>query len=141
MRGTIGVLMLLDGVLGAVDMRVLAAGGVATPRGMATALAAGTDGVRIGTRLLLAEESSAHPGYRSAVMAARASDTVVIVAFKVGWPRAPHRVLRASPDAASSRAALSPAPATQAASRSRCSQPHRRRTRSAVPSPLWPTSR
>ncbi len=102
-RGKIGVLMLLDEVLGAVDVPVLAAGGVATARGMAAALAAGADGVRVGTRFLLAEESSAHPDYRSAVIAARASDTVLTDAFKVHWPDAPHRVLRASLEAASNR--------------------------------------
>src|SRR6266567_5190013 len=102
-RGKIGVLMLLDAVLGAVDVPVLAAGGVATARGMAAALAAGADGVRVGTRFLLAEESSAHPDYRSAVIAAHASDTVLTDAFKVHWPDAPHRVLRASLEAASNR--------------------------------------
>lgn len=102
-RGKIGVLMLLDEVLGAVDVPVLAAGGVATARGMAAALAAGADGIRAGTRFLLAEESSAHPDYRSAVIAANASDTVLTGAFNVHWPDAPHRVLRASLDAASDR--------------------------------------
>jgi nitronate monooxygenase len=99
-RGSIGVLMLLDEVLGAVDVPVLAAGGVATARGLAAALAAGADGVRIGTRLLLAAEAATHPQYRAAVIAATASDTVVTDAFKVYWPDAPHRVLRASLQAA-----------------------------------------
>jgi NAD(P)H-dependent flavin oxidoreductase YrpB (nitropropane dioxygenase family) len=103
LRGRIGVLMLLDEVLGAVDVPVLAAGGVATARGMAAALAAGADGVRVGTRFLLAEESAAHPHYRSAVIAASAGDTVVTRAFKVSWPDAPHRVLRVSLDAAAAR--------------------------------------
>jgi NAD(P)H-dependent flavin oxidoreductase YrpB (nitropropane dioxygenase family) len=103
LRGRIGVLMLLDEVLAAVPVPVLAAGGVATARGMAAALAAGADGVRIGTRLLLAEESSAHPDYRAAVIAATASDTVVTDAFRVYWPDAPHRVLRTSLEAAARR--------------------------------------
>jgi nitronate monooxygenase len=103
LRGRIGVLMLLEEVLDAVDVPVLAAGGVATARGLAAALAAGADGVRIGTRLLLAEESSAHPDYRAAVIAARASDTVVTDAFKLYWPDAPHRVLRGSLEAAAQR--------------------------------------
>ncbi len=100
-RGTVGVLTLLDEVLNAVDLPVLAAGGVATPRGMAAALAAGADGVRVGTRFLLAEEASTHPDYRSAIIAAKAGDTVLTEAFKVYWPDAPHRVLRSSLDAAS----------------------------------------
>jgi nitronate monooxygenase len=103
LRGKIGVLMLLDAVLSAVEVPVLAAGGVATARGMAAALAAGADGVRVGTRFLLAEESSAHPRYRAAIIAASAADTVVTGAFQVYWPDAPHRVLRASLDAASQR--------------------------------------
>jgi NAD(P)H-dependent flavin oxidoreductase YrpB (nitropropane dioxygenase family) len=102
-RGRIGVLMLLAEVLDAVDVPVLAAGGVATARGMAAALAAGADGVRIGTRLLLAKEAATHPRYRAAVIGARASDTVVTDAFKVYWPDAPHRVLRASLLAATRR--------------------------------------
>jgi len=102
-RGTIGVLMLLDEVLAAVDLPVLAAGGVATARGLAAALAAGADGVRVGTRFLLAEESSAHPDYRASVIAANAGDTVVTDAFNVNWPDAPHRVLRSSLDAAANR--------------------------------------
>ena len=102
-RGQVGVLTLLDEVLAAVDMPVLAAGGVATGRGMAAALAAGADGVRVGTRFLLAQESAAHPDYRAAIMAAHARDTVLTDAFQVYWPDAPHRVLRSSLDAASSR--------------------------------------
>jgi NAD(P)H-dependent flavin oxidoreductase YrpB (nitropropane dioxygenase family) len=103
LRGKTGLLMLLDAVLGAVQVPVLAAGGVATARGMAAALAAGADGVRVGTRFLLAQESAAHPGYRAALIAASAADTVVTSAFQVYWPDAPHRVLRASLEAAASR--------------------------------------
>jgi nitronate monooxygenase len=102
-RGQIGVLMLLEEVLGSVDVPVLAAGGVATARGMAAALAAGADGVRVGTRFLLAAEASAHRGYRAALIAATASDTVVTRAFEGYWPDAPHRVLRASLNAAAIR--------------------------------------
>jgi NAD(P)H-dependent flavin oxidoreductase YrpB (nitropropane dioxygenase family) len=102
-RGQVGVLTLLDEVLAAVDLPVLAAGGVATARGMAAALAAGADGVRVGTRFLLAQESAAHPDYRAAIIAAHARDTVLTDAFQVYWPDAPHRVLRSSLDAASSR--------------------------------------
>jgi NAD(P)H-dependent flavin oxidoreductase YrpB (nitropropane dioxygenase family) len=100
-RGTIGVLTLLDEVLEAVDVPVLAAGGVSTVRGMAAALAAGADGVRVGTRFVVAEESAAHPDYRAALLAATAEDTVITGAFHVYWPDAPHRVLRASLAAAS----------------------------------------
>ena len=92
-RGTFGVLALLDEVLTAVDVPVLAAGGVGTGRALAAVLAAGADGARVGTRFVATEESDAHPQYVEALLAARPSDTVYTEAFSVGWD-APHRLLR-----------------------------------------------
>ena len=57
------LLPLLDAVLGAVSVPVVAAGGIATARGVAAALAAGASGVRVGTRFIAAEESDAHPDW------------------------------------------------------------------------------
>ncbi len=94
-RGTIGLLALLDEVLDAVDVPVLAAGGIGSGRAMAAALAAGADGVRVGTRFVAAEEAEAHPTYVQALFAARPEDTIYTEAFRVGWPiNAPHRLLR-----------------------------------------------
>jgi NAD(P)H-dependent flavin oxidoreductase YrpB (nitropropane dioxygenase family) len=56
--------------------------------------------VRIGTRFLAAIESSAHPDYIAALLGASAADTVLTEAFSVGWPNAPHRVLRSCVTAA-----------------------------------------
>jgi NAD(P)H-dependent flavin oxidoreductase YrpB (nitropropane dioxygenase family) len=99
-RGTIGLLALLGEVLDAVPVPVLAAGGIGTGRAMAAALAAGADGVRVGTRFVAAEEAGAHPRYLDALLGARAEDTVYTDAFSVGWPDAPVRVLRSSLEAA-----------------------------------------
>lgn len=100
-RGTIGLLDLLGEVLDAVtDVPVLAAGGIGTGRAMAAALASGADGVRVGTRFLAAEEGGAHPTYVEALIAARGRDTVYTGTFHVGWPEAPHRVLRSCIEAA-----------------------------------------
>lgn len=99
-RSRIGLLALLDAVLAAVDVPVLAAGGIGSGRAMAAALAAGADGVRVGTRFVAAEEAEAHPAYLAALIAAEAGDTVYTEAFSVGWPDAPHRVLRPCIDAA-----------------------------------------
>jgi len=91
---------LLGEVISAVDVPVLAAGGIGTGRAMATALAAGADGVRVGTRFVAAAEAAVHPEYVAALIAAKAQDTAYTEAFSVGWPDAPHRVLRSSITAA-----------------------------------------
>ena len=95
-RGTTGLLPLLDEVLDAVEVPVVAAGGVGTERGMAAALAAGADAVRVGTRFLAAEEADVHPSYAEALVEARPEDTVLTETFSNMWPNAPHRVLRSS---------------------------------------------
>jgi NAD(P)H-dependent flavin oxidoreductase YrpB (nitropropane dioxygenase family) len=101
-RGTIGLLALLDEVLDAVDVPVLAAGGIGSGRTMAAALAAGADGVRIGTRLVASEEAGAHPAYLQALIAARPHDTIYNDDFQIDWPDppAPGRLLRSSVEAA-----------------------------------------
>jgi NAD(P)H-dependent flavin oxidoreductase YrpB (nitropropane dioxygenase family) len=88
---------LLDEVMGAVSLPVIAAGGIATAAEVRAMLAAGADGVRVGTRFIAAEESDAHPTWVQAVIAATADDSVVSHAFNVGMPEpGPHRVLRSS---------------------------------------------
>ena len=99
-RGTIGLLDLLCDVLDAVTtVPVLAAGGIGTGRAMAAALAAGADGVRVGTRFVASEEAGVHPVYTEALIAASARDSVYTRTFHVGWPEAPHRALRSAIDA------------------------------------------
>jgi nitronate monooxygenase len=73
------------------------AGGVAEPADVRDALAAGAEAVVVGTRLLLSDESDAHPGYKRRLLDARA--TVVTELFGAGWPAA-HRVV---PNAATAR--------------------------------------
>lgn len=99
-RGTSPLMRLLGEVISAVDVPVLAAGGIGTGRAMAAALAAGADGVRVGTRFVAATETASHPEYVAALIAAEAQDTVYTEAFSGGWPDAPHRVLRSSITAA-----------------------------------------
>jgi len=95
-RGSMGLLPLLDGVLERVTIPVLAAGGITTARSMAAVMAAGAAGVRIGTRFLATRESGAHPEYVAALLAADGESTVLTDVFSVGWPDAPHRVLAAA---------------------------------------------
>ncbi len=100
-RGGIGMIPLLDSVLDATDLPVVAAGGVGSGRGVAAALAAGAAAVRLGTRFLAAEEARTHPVYLDALLAARADDTALTEAFSVDGPPSPHRVLRSALEAAS----------------------------------------
>jgi nitronate monooxygenase len=97
-RGTVALLPLLAAVLEVVP--VLAAGGIASAPSVAAVLGAGAAGVRIGTRFLATEESGAHPEYVAALLAADDEATVLTEAFAVGWPGAPHRVLRSALQAA-----------------------------------------
>jgi nitronate monooxygenase len=95
------LLPLLDAVLDTVTVPVIAAGGIATARGVAAAIAAGADGVRVGTRFIAAQESDAHPAWIEALLAADATDAVVTRKFNVGLPpTGPSRVLRSSIEAA-----------------------------------------
>jgi len=93
-RGRIGLLPLLDQVLNAVQVPVVAACGIGSARGMAACLAAGADAVRVGTRFVATPESMAHPNYKDALVRAEPQDTVLTEAYSVWWPHAPHRVLR-----------------------------------------------
>src|SRR6201987_5856181 len=99
-RGRIGLLPLLDGVLDAVNVPVLAAGGIATARAMAAALGAGAAGGRVGPRFVAAAESAAHPAYQEALLRAEPEDTILTEAYSANWPNAPHRVLRGCIEAA-----------------------------------------
>ena len=94
-RGTVGLLPLLGEVLDAVDVPVVAAGGIGTARAVAAALAAGADGVRVGTRFVAAAEARLHPVYQRGLIDARARDSAYTRAFSAGWD-APHRVLRSA---------------------------------------------
>ena len=80
-RGDTPLLPLLCEVLDAVDVPVLAAGGIADAHGLAAALAAGASGVRMGTRFIATEESAAHPDYVAAILAAGANSTRITDAF------------------------------------------------------------
>ena len=98
-RGREPLMALLEAIRPAVDVPLVAAGGIGSGRAMAAALRAGADAVRIGTRLVATSEADVHPGYADALVRASADDTVVTEAFSMGWPGAPHRVLRGAVEA------------------------------------------
>ncbi|WP_369211141.1 NAD(P)H-dependent flavin oxidoreductase [Streptomyces flavofungini] len=75
------------------DACVVASGGIGSPEEARRALAAGADGVLLGTAFVVAHESRAHPRFKSAVIGAEESDTVITDVYEIGWPGRRHRVL------------------------------------------------
>ncbi|UGS33860.1 NAD(P)H-dependent flavin oxidoreductase [Capillimicrobium parvum] len=120
-RATAGLLPMLAAVLDRVEVPVMAAGGIASPRAMAAALAAGAAGVRMGTRFVACAEADFHAGYKAALVAAGHGDTVYTAAFRELWPGAPHRVLRSAIAAAEANPA--PVVATMSAGAERIDVP------------------
>lgn len=75
--GEQSTMALVPQVVDAVDLPVLAAGGIADGRGIAAALALGAQGVQIGTRFVCSQECVAHPKYKEMIIQARDRDAVV----------------------------------------------------------------
>jgi NAD(P)H-dependent flavin oxidoreductase YrpB (nitropropane dioxygenase family) len=73
---------------------VIAAGGIANGRGLMAALSLGAQAVSIGTRFLCSREARVTGAYQERVVKSSAEDTVYTRLFDIGWPDAPHRVLR-----------------------------------------------
>ena len=95
--GQVGTIVLLPAVVDAVSpLPVIAAGGIADGRGLAAVLALGGAGAWIGTRFLATPEAAAHDDWKRRIVAARETETVHTELFDLGWPNAPHRVLRNS---------------------------------------------
>ena len=69
--------VLLPMIRDAIDAPVCAAGGIADGRGMLAAEILGADGVQIGSRFAVSEESSAHPDFKKRVISSAEGDTVL----------------------------------------------------------------
>ncbi|MGY1696815.1 NAD(P)H-dependent flavin oxidoreductase [Geodermatophilus sp. SYSU D00814] len=85
-RGREPLLPLLRKVLDAVDVPVLAAGGITDGQALAEVLKVGADGARIGTRFIATTESGAHPAYKQAVVDATGDCTEITGAFATDCP-------------------------------------------------------
>jgi nitronate monooxygenase len=90
-RGTTPMLDLLERMRAAVQIPILAAGGIVDAAGVRTVLDAGAAAAVVGTRFLLSDESRAHPEYKQRCLAA--GETILTELFGLGWPGAPHRVI------------------------------------------------
>ena len=75
--GEATTMALVPQVVDAVDIPVLAAGGIADGRGLAAALMLGAQGVQMGTRFLAAAECGVHENYKQMVLGASDTSTIV----------------------------------------------------------------
>ncbi|MFJ2542530.1 NAD(P)H-dependent flavin oxidoreductase [Microbacterium sp. NPDC087589] len=73
----IGTFSLVPQVVDAVDVPVIAAGGIADRRGVAAAFALGASGVQVGTAFLATAESAANQAHRDAIRSTSADGTVL----------------------------------------------------------------
>lgn len=70
-------LVLIPLICGIVNLPVIAAGGIATGRAMLAAFALGAEGVQIGSRFAVSEESSAHINFKNKIIETRSGDTIL----------------------------------------------------------------
>lgn len=62
-----------------ISIPLIAAGGIATGRGMLAAMVLGADGVQMGSRFVASTESSAHDNFKQAVVNSQEGDTLVML--------------------------------------------------------------
>lgn len=78
--GELHTMPLIPQVVDAVDIPVIAAGGICDGRGAAAAFMLGADAIQVGTRFLSAEECNVHQEYKDKIL--KASDVSTIVTGK-----------------------------------------------------------
>jgi enoyl-[acyl-carrier protein] reductase II len=88
-RDEITTMVLVPECVAAVDIPVIAAGGIATGAQMAAAFALGAEAVQIGSRFAITQESSGHINFKQAVVGAETGDTHLVLK-----PHVPVRLLR-----------------------------------------------
>lgn len=106
-REAVGLFALLPAVVDAVDVPVIAAGGIADGRGVAAALTLGASAVQIGTGFLRAPEAAIPSAWAGGLAAAAPEGTVLTRAFS---GRAGRSLRNAYTDAAAAPGAPEPAP-------------------------------
>lgn len=74
--GELTTMALIPQVVDAVNIPVIAAGGIGDGRGVAAAFMLGAEGVQVGTRFLVSNECTVHPNYKQKVLGAKDIDTV-----------------------------------------------------------------
>ena len=70
-------MVLIPMVRDAIDVPLIAAGGIGDGRAMLAAMALGVDGVQVGSRFACTDESSAHPAFKQRITEVGEGDTVL----------------------------------------------------------------
>jgi enoyl-[acyl-carrier protein] reductase II len=83
--GELTTMVLTPLLADALDVPVIAAGGIADGRAMAAVFALGADAVQVGTRFMCAEECTIHPDVKQKVLKAKDRDSVV-TGYSTGHP-------------------------------------------------------
>jgi enoyl-[acyl-carrier protein] reductase II len=76
-RDEITTFALIPQVVDAVDIPVIAAGGIADARGVVAAFALGAEGIQMGTRFVATKESPAHDNFKKVIINAKDTDTTI----------------------------------------------------------------
>lgn len=72
-------MVLIPAVVNAVNIPVIAAGGIATGRQMLAAMVLGAEGVQMGSRFVASEEASSHNSFKQAVIRSSEGDTQLMM--------------------------------------------------------------
>lgn len=83
----VGTFSLVPQIADAVQLPVVAAGGVGDARGLVAALVLGAQGVQMGTAFLASEESGSHPSHREAIRRGEAQRTLLTKNLTGRWAR------------------------------------------------------
>ncbi len=97
-------MVLIPQIRKATNLPLIAAGGIGTGQGMAAAMALGADGIQVGSRFAVSEESSAHPVFMQKVLEAGEGGTTLTLK-KIGPVRLIHNKFSSEVADAQSRGA------------------------------------
>lgn len=83
--GELTTMALVPQIVDAVNIPVIAAGGIGDGRGFLAALSLGAEGVQMGTRFVCSEESKVHVNYKEAIIKSKDRDALV-TGRSTGYP-------------------------------------------------------